>query len=44
MKAADSPRMGAMAGIGINEFGRGMNAASLRKAALIARMMGQEPE
>jgi hypothetical protein len=42
MKAADSPRMGAMAGIGINEFGRGMNAESLRKAALIARLMGEE--
>jgi hypothetical protein len=42
MKAADSPRMGAMTGIGINEFGRGMNAESLRKAALIARLMGED--
>ncbi len=38
MKAADSPRLGAMTGIGINELGRGMNAESLRKLALIARL------
>jgi hypothetical protein len=44
MKAADSPRVGALAGIGMNEFGRGMNANSLRQAALVARLMGQVPE
>jgi hypothetical protein len=42
MKAADSPRLGAMTGIGINEFGRGLNAASLRKAALIAALEGRD--
>lgn len=43
MKAADSPRLGAMAGIGINEFGRGMNAKTLR-AAVLARLVGDVPD
>lgn len=44
MKAADSPRLGALTGIGVNEFGRGMNAQSLRKAALVARLLDQVPD
>lgn len=43
MKAADSPRAGALAGIGINELGRGANSAAFRKA-LLARLLGQEQE
>lgn len=38
IKAMDAPRLGAMAGIGLNEFGRGINAKSLRQAALLARL------
>jgi hypothetical protein len=44
MKAIDSPRAGAMAGIGMNEFGKGINAQSLRKAALLAQMLGDEEQ
>jgi hypothetical protein len=39
IKGMDSPRAGALAGIGVDSFGKGMNADSLRKAALIARLM-----
>jgi hypothetical protein len=42
MKAMDSPRVGALTGIGINELGKGINAKSLRQAALMARLRGQE--
>ncbi len=41
MKAMDSPRLGAMAGIGINEFGKAMSTADLMKAALVARLQQQ---
>jgi hypothetical protein len=41
MKAADSPRLGAMAGIGVNEIGRAMSTSELMKAALIARLQQQ---
>jgi hypothetical protein len=42
MKAINSPRAGAMAGIGLDSIGQGLNAASLRKAALLARMAAEE--
>lgn len=38
IKGMDSPRAGAMAGIGVNSIGQGLNAAGLRKAALLARL------
>lgn len=41
VKAADSPRAGALAGIGVDSFGKGMNAASLRKASLLARLLAE---
>lgn len=44
MKGMDSPRAGALAGIGINELGRGMNANSMRRAALAARLLGQDQQ
>jgi hypothetical protein len=44
IKAMDSPRAGALAGIGINEFGKGMNAKSLREAALLARLAEDVPD
>lgn len=42
VKGLDSPRLGAVAGIGMDTFGKGMNAASLRKAALLARLAAEE--
>jgi hypothetical protein len=42
MKAINSPRAGALAGIGLDSIGQGLNAASLRKAALLARMAAEE--
>lgn len=43
MKALNSPRGGALAGIGIDSIGRGLNAQGLRQAALLARLAEQEP-
>lgn len=43
VKAMDSPRLGAMAGIGVDSIGKGMNAGSLRKAALLARLLEEVP-
>jgi hypothetical protein len=44
MQLRDSPRAGAMMGIAADSFGRGMNAQSLRKAALVARLLGEVPD
>jgi hypothetical protein len=44
IKAMDSPRAGAMAGIGMDAFGQGVNANSLRQAALVARLLGEVPD
>lgn len=44
MKAADSPRLGALAGITLNEAGNFINAPLLRQAALLARLSAEEPE
>lgn len=41
MKALDSPRSGAALGIGVNSIGQGLNANSLRQAALISRLLGE---
>jgi hypothetical protein len=43
MKALNSPRAGAMAGIGINEAGKTLSHAELMRAALLARMAAPEP-
>ena len=43
IKAMDSPRAGAMTGIGINSLGQAANS-DLAKAAIIARLMGEIPE
>lgn len=43
VKAMDSPRLGAMAGIGVDSIGKGMNAQSLRQAALLARLLEEVP-
>jgi hypothetical protein len=42
MKALNSPRGGAMAGIGINEVGRALSHEELLRAALMARLAGSE--
>lgn len=44
IKAMDSPRAGALTGIGLNEFGKGMSAKSLREAALLARLGEELPD
>jgi hypothetical protein len=41
-KGLDSPRLGAMTGIGINELGQGLVNPELVRAALLARLSGQE--
>jgi hypothetical protein len=42
MKAMNSPRVGALAGIGINEIGQAAINPELLRAALIARLTGQD--
>jgi hypothetical protein len=42
MKAINSPRMGAMAGIGLNELGNAAIDPNVLRAALVARLLGQE--
>lgn len=44
MKFADSPRLGALAGIALNEAGDIMTNPKLLQAALLARLAGQEEE
>lgn len=44
IKGLDSPRIGAMTGIGIDSIGKGLNASTLRQAALLARLAGEVPE
>lgn len=44
LKAMDSPRLGALAGIGINSVGQGLNAETTRKLALLMRLLGEAPE
>lgn len=43
IQALNSPRAGAMTGIAMDSFGKGMNAKSLREAALLARLLEQSP-
>lgn len=42
IKAMDSPRVGAMTGIGIDALGKASKAPMTVKAALLARLLGQE--
>lgn len=44
IKATNSPRAGALTGIALNDFGRGMNANSMRQAALAARLLAGSDE
>lgn len=44
IKALDSPRAGALTGLAMDRFGQGLNAESLRKAALVARLLQDVPE
>jgi hypothetical protein len=38
----DSPRVGALTGIGIDMFGKGAASRNTAQAALIARLLGQQ--
>jgi len=44
MKAADSPRAGALAGIALNEAGKLPNTRAANRAALLARLFGTQEE
>jgi len=42
LKGLDSPRAGAMTGIAVDSVGKGLNAQSLRQAALLSRLLADD--
>lgn len=44
VKAMNSPRVGAMTGIGLDRMGRGVNSDAMIRAAILARLLEQQPD